>query len=77
MKQYTGFDFFKHRTCCWLGMGVTVEILRAMDIKVINYFVHYYGPYEEVNWVESWITSLKGGPCMKNKVVIPWFSLCF
>lgn len=58
MKQNTGSDFFKNRDT-WLNMGVAERILRASDMKVISYFVHYYGPYdsknEEVNLAERWM----------------------
>ena len=61
-------------------MGVAEGILRSSDIKVICYFVHYYSPYdsknEEVDWAQGWVSSLRGGPCMKNEVVVPWLSLC-
>lgn len=61
-------------------MKVAEGILRASDIKLISYFVDYYGPYdsknEEVNWAEGWISRLRGGPCMKNEVVVTWLSFC-
>lgn len=61
-------------------MGVAERILRASDVKVISYFVRCYGPYdaknEEVTWAQGWVSSLRGGPCRKDEVVVPWLFLC-
>lgn len=61
-------------------MGVAEGILRASNIKIVSYFVHYNGPYgyrnEPVDVTEGCVNSSGKEPGMKNKVVIPRPSLC-
>lgn len=61
-------------------MGVAERILRASNVKVVSYFVHYHGPYgysnEPVDLDEGWVNSCSNEPGMKNIVVIPRPSLC-
>lgn len=66
-------------------MGVAEGILRASNIKVVSYFVHYsylsiICPYgyrnEPVDLDEGWVKSCSNEPGMKNIVVILRPSLC-